>query len=122
MMEHLLRGFAGPVADLLEVSTLREYIARAGLGGAFGTERWKWVQGRRYRARRARRRPSELRRRCLQEAAAAGRDDTQLAMLRRQATLKFDADTASRLGGGALFSGFQDQRFRPLSHPCARSR
>ena len=27
MMEHLLRGFAGPVADLLDLSTLRELSA-----------------------------------------------------------------------------------------------
>ena len=49
----------------------------------------------------------ELRRRCLQEAAAAGRADTQLAMLRRQATVKFDADTGSR--PGALLDGVSDQ-------------
>ena len=47
LLPALLRrpSFAGPVADLLEVSTLREYIARARLGGEFGTERWKWYRG-----------------------------------------------------------------------------
>ena len=43
----------------------------------------------------------------LQEGWQKGRVDTQLAMLRRQATLKFDADTGSRLG--ALLDGVSDQ-------------
>ena len=41
------------------------------------------------------------------EGRAEGRADAQLAMLRRQATLKFDADTGSRLG--ALLDGVSDQ-------------
>ena len=43
----------------------------------------------------------------LQEGWQKGRVDTQLAMLRRLATLKFDADTGSRLG--ALLDGVSDQ-------------
>ena len=41
------------------------------------------------------------------EGRREGRADAQLAMLRRQATLKFDADTGSRLG--ALLDGVSDQ-------------
>ena len=41
------------------------------------------------------------------EGRQEGRVDAQLAMLRRQATLKFDADTGSRLG--ALLDGVSDQ-------------
>ena len=43
----------------------------------------------------------------LQKGWQKGRVDTQLAMLRRQATLKFDADTGSRLG--TLLDGVSDQ-------------
>ena len=43
----------------------------------------------------------------LQEGWQKGRADAQLAMLRRQATLKFDADTGSRLC--ALLDGVSDQ-------------